>query len=237
MTAPARPRAPRLLSIGELPEPLVLRESPRAQRLSLRVVAARGLIEVVVPLGVSEAEALRFVGRHRAWIHHRQAALPKRLPFVDGATVPLLGVDHVIRHHPEGPRTVTQAAGELRLGGPAEHLPRRVHDWLERRARQELAARVAVTAGVLGATVSQVTVRDTRSRWGSCSSAGRLSFSWRLVLAPEAVIDYVVAHEVAHLQEMNHSPRFWQLVARLVPELGPPRAWLKAHGAQLLRYG
>ena len=80
-------------------------------------------------------------------------------------------------------------------------------------------------------------VRDTRSRWGSCSSTSRLSFSWRLVLAPEPVIDYVVAHEVAHLQEMNHSPRFWQLVARLVPDLGPPRAWLKTNGAQLLRYG
>ena len=116
-------------------------------------------------------------------------------------------------------------------------MARRVRDFLMAEARRELGERARAKAERIGARVAAVTIRDTRSRWGSCSATGRLSFSWRLILTPEPVLDYVVGHEVAHLREMNHSPRFWALCAELTAEVAGPRVWLKANGARLLRYG
>ncbi|ACJ00743.1 M48 family metallopeptidase [Rhodospirillum centenum] len=237
---PPRPQV-RALAVDGVPAPLELRLSPRARRLSLRVDAARELVQVVAPAGVGDAEIARFVGRHLDWVRGRLAAIPPRLPFADGALVPILGVPHRIRHDPGhrgAPRPLAGPEGpELRVGGGAEFLSRRVREWLKAEARRRLAERARAKAAGLGATVTAVSVRDTRSRWGSCSAGGRLSFSWRLILAPEPVFDYVVAHEVAHLREMNHSARFWALCASLTAEVDGPRAWLKAHGAGLHRYG
>lgn len=234
---PPRPKAPRALAVDGLPAPLELRESARARRMTLRVDAGRGLIQVVVPVGVSEADALRFVGRHDGWVRARLEALPPQLPFMDGAVVPVLGKDHVIRHVADLRGATRLEDGILLVGGRAEHVARRVRDFLMAEARRELAERARAKAATIGARVAAVTVRDTRSRWGSCSATGRLSFSWRLILTPEAVLDYVVGHEVAHLKEMNHSDRFWALCARLTADVKAPRAWLKANGARLLRYG
>jgi predicted metal-dependent hydrolase len=117
------------------------------------------------------------------------------------------------------------------------HLARRVRDYLVAQARSELASRARRLAARIGHNVARVSVRDTKSRWGSCSGRGNLSFSWRLILVPEPVIDYVVAHEVAHLAEMNHGPRFWRLVESLSPDSAAPRAWLKRHRNRLLSYG
>jgi predicted metal-dependent hydrolase len=116
-------------------------------------------------------------------------------------------------------------------------LPRRVRDHLVALAKRDFADRARALAARLGKSVTRVGVRDPKSRWGSCSSRGALSFSWRLIFAPEPVIDYVVAHEVAHLVEMNHSPRFWRVVASLVPDSAAPRAWLKRHRMELMAYG
>ncbi len=121
-------------------------------------------------------------------------------------------------------------------GDPA-HLPRRVRDYLAALAQDELARARPRARRADRDKIARVGVRDTKSRWGSCSSSGNLSFSWRLVFAPEPVIDYVVAHEVAHLVEMNHGPRFWRVVASLTPDSAAPRAWLKRHRAELLAYG
>ncbi|TWA67100.1 hypothetical protein FBZ82_10772 [Azospirillum brasilense] len=232
-----RPKAPRALAVAGLPVPLELRESARARRMTLRVDAGRGLIQVVIPVGVPEAEALRFVGRHDGWVRARLAALPPQLPFADGAVVPYLGIDHLIRHSPELRGATRRADGAILVGGRAEHVARRVRDFLMAEARRELAERSRAKAALIGARVAAVTVRDTKSRWGSCSATGRLSFSWRLILTPESVLDYVVGHEVAHLREMNHSQRFWTLCAQLTGDVRTPRLWLKANGARLLRYG
>lgn len=238
---PTRSPAPRVttrpLAIAGLPAVLELRETPRTQRMTLRVDAARGLIQVVVPKGLPEAEIRRFVTRHDGWVRTRMAAIPPALPFADGAVVPVRGVDHVIRHVPDLIGGTRAADGEILVGGGIEHLPRRVRDWLTAEARRELGARARAKAAILGVRVVAVTVRDPRSRWGSCSSTGRLSFSWRLILTPDAVIDYVVSHEVAHLKELNHSPRFWTQCSRLAGDITGPRAWLKSHGPRLLRYG
>ena len=227
----------RLLTIAGLPAPLELRESPRTQRMTLRVDAARGLIQVVVPHGLPEEVVCRFVGRHDGWVRTRLEAMPPALPFADGAAIPFRDLDHVIRHTP-GLRGGTRALdGEILVGGGAEHVARRVRDFLVAEARRHLWPRVRDKAADVGARVAALGVRDPRSRWGSCSSTGRLSFSWRLVLAPDRVLDYVVAHEVAHLKELNHSARFWSLCARLTDDVAGSRAWLKANGPRLLRYG
>ncbi|CAO3412978.1 M48 family metallopeptidase [Azospirillum doebereinerae] len=231
------PKPPRALEIVGLPVPLELRESARATRMTLRVDPGRGLVQVVIPVGVSETDARHFIGRHDGWLRARMAALPPSLPFQDGASVPYLGVEHPIRHAPELRGATRIEAGAILVGGQAEHVPRRVRDFLIQEAKRELAARARDKAALLGARVAAVTVRDTRSRWGSCSSTGRLSFSWRLILTPEPVLDYVVGHEVAHLREMNHSARFWALCASLTAGVEAPRAWLKANGTRLLRYG
>jgi hypothetical protein len=152
--------------------------------------------------------------------------------------VPVLGAPHHIRQvvDPTAP-PVTIGGGEIRVRGDPMHLARRVRDHLAAMARDELARRARQLAPRIGRSVTRVSVRDTKSRWGSCSGGGNLSFSWRLIFAPEPVIDYVVAHEVAHLAEMNHGPRFWRLVESLSPDCAAPRAWLKRHRGRLFSYG
>jgi len=227
-------RSVRELGLGA---PVAIRVSPRARRLSLRVDAAGRGVELVLPRRFAPEAAIGFVARHRGWIAARVAAMPPPAQLVEGATVPVFGVPHRIRRVVDpGAAPVTIAHGEIRVRGEPAHLPRRIIDHLKALARRELAARARALAARLGKSVTRVGVRDPKSRWGSCSSKGAISFSWRLIFAPEAVIDYVVAHEVAHLVEMNHSPRFWRVVAGLVPDSKGPRAWLRRHRLELLSY-
>ena len=188
--------------------------------------------------GIPAEHGLKFLDAQRGWIAARLEALPRQVRFAEGAVVPVFGVPHRIRRvdDPEAPPVVI-ADGEIRVRGEPAHVPRRVRDHLAHLAARELARRARDYAASIDKRVMRVTVRDTKSRWGSCSSTGNLSFSWRLVFAPETVVDYVVAHEVAHLAEMNHGPRFWKLVRSLTPDTATPRAWLKRHRSELLSYG
>jgi predicted metal-dependent hydrolase len=218
--------------------PVAVRISSRARRMSLRVDAAARGVELVLPGRFSVETAITFVARHRGWIAARVAAMPPPLRLADGAVIPVFGVPHRIRRTSEpAAAPVSIADGEILVRGDPAHLPRRVIDHLKALARRDFAGRARALAARLGKSVTRVGVRDPKSRWGSCSSKGALSFSWRLVLAPESVVQYVVAHEVAHLVEMNHSPRFWKVVASLVPDSAGPRAWLRRHRAELLSYG
>ena len=238
MPKPLRPPAPlALLAVSGLDRPVALRRNARARRLSLRLDAALGEVVVVAPLRASTQLITDFVTRHVDWVRRRRAAMPVRTPFLPGTEIPILGTPHRIIHDPAAGRTARVLNGELRVGGPAEHVGPRVLAWLKAEARRQLLARSRATALQLGVNVAAVTVRDTRSRWGSCASSGRISYSWRLLLAPEPVLDYVVAHEVAHLVEMNHSARFWAVVDRLHPDSDRCRAWLKAKGQDLHLYG
>ncbi len=133
---------------------------------------------------------------------------------------------------PAGP-----ALPQIRVSGEAEHAPRRFSDWLRGEVRRDIAVSVAKHAQTLGCAPKRIAVRDQATRWGSCSTSGTLSFSWRLIFAPPFVLDYVAAHEVAHLREMNHGPSFWRLVRDAVPSMQKARVWLKAHGAELHRFG
>jgi predicted metal-dependent hydrolase len=218
--------------------PVALRVSSRARRLLLRMDAATRRFDLVLPRGLPPETALRFLDAQRGWIAARLDALPVRVSFVEGAIVPVFGVPHRIRREddPVAP-TVAIVDGEIRVRGGPEPVARRVRDHLTWLAARELTRRARLHAAGIGKTVTRVTVRDTKSRWGSCSVAGSLSFSWRLILAPEPVLDYVVAHEVAHLIEMNHSARFWKLVRTMVADPASQRTWLKRHRSELLSYG
>jgi predicted metal-dependent hydrolase len=218
--------------------PVSIRVSGRARRVAVRIDSVGSKVELVLPRSVPTAAGLRFLAAKREWIAARLATLPQPVPFAEGAIVPVLGVPHRIRHDRDSTRSPVEIVdGEIRVGGDPAHLARRVRDHLVFTARVELAPRARRLAARIGRQVSRITVRDTKSRWGSCSGQGNLSFSWRLILAPEPVLDYVVAHEVAHLVEMNHGPRFWQLVESLTPGSTVPRVWLRRHRNRLLSYG
>ena len=215
-----------------------IRVSPRARRIGLRIDAAERKVELVLPPGVPPSDGLRFLADKQGWIAARLAALPQPVRFAEGAMIPVLGSPHRIRRedNPAAP-PVAIHDGEIRVRGDAAHLERRVRDHFVAMARAEFIDRARPLAARIGRKLGRVGVRDTKSRWGSCSSRGNLSFSWRLIFAPEPVLDYVVAHEVAHLAEMNHSPRFWRLVESLSPGSAAARAWLKRHRTHLFSYG
>jgi len=222
---------------GGAPIAVALRRNPRARRLILSVDPGEARPALVIPAFVSVGEAQAFLEQRRDWLCRRLAALPARAPFADGAVVPFKGAALVLRHRP-GARGVAWRDGDhLDVAGDPRHLARRAADWLKAEARRDFAARAARMAQELGRPAPRVGIRDPRRQWGSCSSDGTLRLSWRLVMAPEPVIDYVVAHEVAHLVEMNHGPGFWAVVARLTPHMATARIWLRRNGHSLLRYG
>jgi len=222
----------------ELGSPLLIRVNPRARRIALRVDAAERKLELVLPPGVPPSKGLRFLTAKRAWVMSRIEALPQRVPFAEGAVVPVLGIPHrIVRETDPVAPSVVISDGEIRVRSDPVHFTRRVSGHLAANAANELAKRAHQLAASIGREVVKVTVRDTKSRWGSCSGTGNLSFSWRLIFAPEPILDYVVAHEVAHLVEMNHGPRFWRLVETLSPGSARPRAWLKRHRSELFSYG
>lgn len=222
-----------------------IRESARARKLSLRVDPSLGGASMVVPIGVRQSEAEEFAQRSVGWISQKLEKMPAQQPFEDGAVIPLLGRPHVIRHcDKRKPRHGVVWCEETADGPPVicvsgqpEHVSRRLTDWLKKEARRIIANRARGFASDLGESYSRISIRDTRTRWGSCSAGGNLSFSWRLILAPDHVLTYVAAHEVAHLREHNHSPRFWRVVDELIDDAKQSRAWLKRHGAELHRYG
>lgn len=228
---------PAQLLVADRAVPLEVRRHARARRISIRIDHASRAIVLVLPRRASLAEGLRFVEEKRRWLESRLRGMPRPVALVPGAAVPLLGRERVICHDPERPRRVVVKNGAIHLGGPLEMVPRRLETWLKGEAKRLLEAKARAMAERIGKTPRRITVRDTTSRWGSCSASGDLSFSWRLLLAPEAVLDYVVAHEVAHLKHMHHGARFWGLVGKLVGDHEPARRWLREHGLALHRYG
>jgi predicted metal-dependent hydrolase len=226
---------------------VVVRRVRGARRFTLRVRAATRDVVLTMPIRGSHSAAHEFALRHAAWIGVRLERLPQPIPFLPDAIIPLRGVDHRISHRPDRRGTVWVEPGSasstheslpaLCVAGGLLHVERRVADYLAREARRDLEAAVKRHAAVVGMPVRRVTVRDTTSRWGSCSASGSLNFSWRLIMAPAFVLDYLAAHEVAHLVHMNHSSKFWALTKKLAPQTERAEIWLKLHGSGLHRFG
>lgn len=215
---------------------------PNARRMILRLDRRSGGASLTLPRGVPRREAERFLIAHLGWLETRLAQRPERISFKPGQIIPFRGELHRICQ--EGAaraatRVARNAAGEavILVGGLEDAVPGRVLRFLRAEALAELTRAAHAHAGTLGVTIGRISIRDTVSRWGSCSSRGDLSFSWRLILAPSFVLHYLAAHEVAHRLEMNHSARYWRHVRRLDPDFRAAEAWLNHHGASLHHFG
>jgi predicted metal-dependent hydrolase len=239
--APSDPAVPRETTrdaiLNGVPVTVLLRRHPRARRIKLAIDPARGRPVLTMPPGVAEGEALGFLERNAGWTLEALARLPSRVDIAPDGVLPYRGLDHVVRHRPDARRGVFVEDGALVVSGPEEHLPRRVTDFLKREAGATIKPLARDMAARIDRKPGRVSVRDQRTRWGSCAANGDLSFSFRLILAPPEILDYVVAHEVSHLVHMNHSKAFWATVGRLYPDWRAARDWLSEHGGRLHRIG
>ncbi|WP_135449203.1 MULTISPECIES: M48 family metallopeptidase [Tabrizicola] len=220
---------------GSPPVEVHLKRSARARRFSLRVSRLDGKVTLSMPLRAREGEALAFLKGHEGWLRQTLESMPESAvrPVGLGSVVPVEGRQLLVE---QGAGRSIRVEGDSLLvpGDPANAAPR-VAAWLKVLARDRLATASTRYAGLVGRRYSTLVLRDTRSRWGSCSPDGRLMYSWRLIMAPPPVLDYVAAHEVAHLVELNHSPAYWAVVERICPGWKAQRAWLHAQGQALHR--
>ncbi len=220
---------------------VTLKRSPAARRYTLRASSAKHEITLTMPMRGSLAQATEFAHRYGGWIAERQKKFEPKIACVPGAVVPLRDIPHRIEHRETSRGTVwteTDESGDalIVVTGRLEHVQRRIKDFLKKQASQDLDKAVERFTVALGIPARRIALKDTTSRWGSCSSTGRLNFSWRLILAPSEVLEYLAAHEVAHLKELNHSARYWRIVESLFPDYQKAELWLKRHGASLHRF-
>jgi predicted metal-dependent hydrolase len=230
-------------SVAGIDAPVEVRRHPGARRMTLRVSRTKRTVIVTVPMQCGLDDAGLFLNRHLDWVRDRLGTLPEPVPFEDGVVVPLRGALHRLAFTGQksaGPLIEPATKGGellLRVHGRRESAARNLGTWLFDEARADLDVCVLHHAGRLGLRAKRIAIRDQSTRWGSCSTTGVLSFSWRLVLAPPLILDYVAAHEVAHLSEMNHGPRFWSLVRETMPQMDEAKRWLLHYGSELHRYG
>jgi predicted metal-dependent hydrolase len=229
--------SPTFLDLGGRAVPLRFRRVATARRLILRIDRENDGAVVTLPPRVSEAEGKALAEEKADWVLSRLNALPRRVPFESGRHAPYLGKECLIRHRQDVRGVVWREEDEIHVAGRPEYLARRVTDWFKREARHKIASLVETKSAQIDRPHGRISIRDTRSRWGSCSSNGNLSFCWRLIMAPEWVLDYVVAHEVAHLLHHDHSPRFWHAVEGLTDQTEQAKQWLLQNGEGLHRYG
>jgi len=214
--------------------PYTIRRSDRARRIRVTVDASRG-VEVVLPRRAPEREAAAAISELAPWIRRRWAEVDRTRAALAarGDTVPYLG--QLLNLIAQPGRERVHRRGDALLV-PGDELLRRdaLERWYRRCARTEIGSRLDAACADSGTTYSKLTIRGQRSRWASCSRSGAMSFNWRLLLAPEPVLDYVVWHEVCHLRVMDHSPRFWRLLAEHCPGYREHKAWLRRHGGTLV---
>jgi len=221
-----------------LPVPIEIRPLRNARRLRLRFDEASGKLRLTCPWRISRRSALSWALEQREWIEAQVARAEPGEPFEDGAIIPIEGEDVRIAWDPAARRTPEIVDGELRFGGPESGLSRRVELFLKRRALDVMSREAAEYSAAADVTPSLVSVGDAGTRWGSCSSQGRIRLSWRLILAPPAVRRFVVAHEIAHLVHLDHGARFKALEARLYGDgLAEAKASLRRLGPRLRRLG
>jgi predicted metal-dependent hydrolase len=220
---------------GSPPVEVHLKRVARARRFLLRVSRLDGKVTLSMPLRAREGEALAFLQGHEAWLRDTLKAMPDsaRLPVGLGSLIPVEGREFLLA--PGTGRGIRVEGDRLLIPGDPATAGPRVAAWLKVLARDRLAKASTHCAGLVDRRYTTLALRDTRSRWGSCSPDGRLMFSWRLIMAPPSVLTYVAAHEVAHLVELNHSSAYWAVVSRIYPGWQPQRAWLHEHGQTLHR--
>lgn len=225
----------RTISLTDPKVDIRLNVSRRARRFTLRLENHGSDAVLTLPPGIPDAEILDFVERQSGWLRSALSSRPGVVRVAAGALVPVDGVRLPVAIAPGRRNTVRLEDARILVTGRAD-AGRQIAGWLKLRARDRIVPQATAHAAALGRRIAGFSFRDTRSRWGSCASSGRLSFSWRLAMAPPRVQDYVAAHEAAHLVEMNHSADYWAVLAGLMPDYKQHRAWLKTHGRDLHRY-
>lgn len=219
---------------------IVIRHSRRAKRLALRLDTQKQVFTLVVPEGINLNRAKAFAREHNEWIEQKLAALPRRIPFENGQIIPVLGTPRRIRISLDKTARRTNiriCPREIHVVTNQEHPDARIARFLKKEAKTHLEALSREKASLIKKTIRSVTVRDTKTRWGSCSQDKKLSYSWRLIFSPPEALDYVVAHEVAHLVHMDHSRAFWHLCKDLSADYKTGKTWMRKHGNTLMRYG
>ena len=227
-----------VIELDGVPHEIMVRHNARAQRYKITLDSRHGIV-LTVPKRGKWADAQAFLIAQHNWLAARQHHIAQPKLIDDGEFIPLRGTETLINATGRVRGRPELEPGEppvLHMPGAIEHIGRRTVDWLKAEAKTELTLRSHIHAQNLGVKYRSISMRDQATRWGSCSSKGRLNYNWRLIMAPSFVLDYVAAHEVAHLIEMNHSDRFWAQVERTLPDMSRGRAWLKAHGRTLFAY-
>ena len=227
----------RMVNIKGQSIPIRIRRNTQARRMTLRLDSNIKGAVITLPLWTSEREALLMVHDKSDWLLTKLDNMLTNIPFKNGVQIPFLGEDHTISHDPDQKEVAKRSGTEIRLGGREEHLPRRLGHWLRKEAKIIIQPKAIEMAKQINGKVGRISIRDTKSRWGSCAVSGNLSFCWRLILTPEWVLNYVIAHEVSHLRHMNHGSEFWQTVADFNVKVDAARVWLNKNTQQLHRYG
>lgn len=227
----------RFLEVDGETMPVKVVEHPKSKRITLRLMPSGDGLKITMPAHVSDRELDQFLNRNKNWVATRRARLPKKVEIGEGAIIPYLGLEHRIVHLDRlrgvvEPKLIGDELSLLVPGDP-KFIQRKLVDFLKKQARSTLNEIVAVHAATLNVRPKQIRITDSTSRWGSCSSTRTLSFSWRIIMAPPEVLDYLAAHEVAHLREMNHSDRFWNIVRDICPDMEIHKAWLRKNGSSL----
>lgn len=216
--------------------PIIIRKHPRSRSMVIRYQPLQHQICLTLPRHATIAQGLHFVEEKRSWLEKQLHDKAKHIPLTEGHRIPILGKTYTLCHV-GGRGVVTAEDDRILVPGDAIFMKRRVREWLKQQVRQEIAALVSAKSQQLQRPYRKISLRDTISRWGSCSYDGNLSFSWRLAFAPRPILEYVVSHEVAHLKHHDHSPAFWMAVESLYPDHAAAREWLRTHGATLYAYG
>lgn len=228
--------SPEWFKVGDEVLPLIITRNQRAKRICLRYNPSDHAINLTLPKHIHISEGLRFLNQKSEWLMDVLKDMPSKKQIKPGVVVPIFGERVRIRHVPDLRCAWMLKDGQLMISGKREHFERKVMEAIRKMAKTHLSELASYHAKRVGKPVRRVSVRDTKSRWGSCSSTGNLSFSWRLIFAPYEVLQYVVAHEVSHLRHMNHSSRFWDMCAFLCPDYEVAKAWLRVHGKELYRF-
>ena len=219
---------------------VIIKRNVLARRMILRPWQSHGEsldgAIITIPCGFNDRDALKFVRLKAGWIIEQLSNLPKLIKLKDGVEIPYLGVAHKVAHAPNAKRGVWRQYPVIYVSGKEEFLSRRLQSWFKSEAKKLITKRAKIKSGNIQREICKITIRDPRSRWGSCSRNGELSFSWRLIMAPEFVFDYVVAHEIAHLKEPNHGAKFWALTHKLCQDTKEAKNWLRINGSLLHRY-
>ena len=211
-------------------------ESAHARKLSLRIDAKSLIPILTVPRGYNYKKALGFIQKQRSWIEEQLKKIPPRREFADGDKIAINGTELEIKHCPELRCGVIIEDGFLKVSGEKTFLSRRVRDFIKEQAQKILYELSIEKATQIGFKINRVVIKDTKSRWGSCSTLHNINYNWRIIMAPTNVIDYLVAHEVAHLKHPDHSEQFWQCARNLAADMDFGRKWLKENGRRLSEY-